>query len=348
MRDDDRLLDLPDARFGSGVVGVCDICGSRQAVVVLTKERFKLCVLDFLNKTWLKTDKKPGAPAPLYRSERVTFPTGAIRAGKAQAIVLSPTKRVKHPIVLITPDTYGITTTLLDAAIRFARAGFEVLIPDIVKSDSAGPTLHLTLRSSAQLRGGVDVGSSKVAQLLRLYADALDYLRGREMVDPAKAAVFGTSYGASLALALAAQETRLTAVALAYPMPVRPHDLANLVTVPLLYVRGSADRSTAKAWSQLVAAQSALDRSFEFVEVPGARHNFLGRDLPAYEVGAAEAAWASILAFLTKVLIPPPPKPPAAPPKPAAATPPAASAGTLTAPAPAAPATPAAKPAASG
>ena len=348
MRDDDRMLNLPDARFGSGIVGGCDICGERQAVVVLTKERFKLCVLDFLNKTWLKTDKKPGVPAPLYRSDRVTFETGTARAEKAPAIVLSPTKRVKHPVVLITPDTFGITTTLLDAAIRFARQGFEVLIPDLVKSDQSVPSLHLALRSSAQFRGGVTVSSPRVAALIRLYADALDYLRSREMVDPTKAAVFGTSYGASLALALAAEETRLAAVALAYPMPVRPPDLANLVTAPLLYVRGSADRTTMKAWDQLVAAQSATKTTFEFIEIPGARHNFLSRDLPAYDVGSAEAAWSRIVAFLTKNLLPPPPKPPVMPPKPAAAPPPPAAPPKppAAAPAPAAkPATPPATPA---
>jgi dienelactone hydrolase len=336
MRDDDRMLNLPDARFGSGIIGVCDICGERQAVVVLTKERFKLCVLDFLNKTWLKTDKKPGVPAPLYRSERITFGTGATRAEKAQGIVLSPTKRVKHPVVLITPDTFGITTTLLDAAIRFAREGFEVLIPDLVKSDQSVASLHLALRSSAQFRGGVAVGSPRVAALVRLYADALDYLRSREMVDPARAAVFGTSYGASLALALAAEETRLSAVALAYPMPVRPPDLANLVTAPLFYIRGSADRTTTKAWDQLVAAQSATQTTFEFVEIPGARHNFLSRDLSTYEVAAAEAAWTRIVAFLTKNLMPPPPKPPAIPPKPAASPPPPAAAPKPPAPTPAA------------
>jgi len=330
MRDDDRMLNLPDARFGSGIVGICDICGERQAVVVLTKERFKLCVLDFLNKTWIKTDKKPGVPAPLYRSERVTFDTDVTASGKAQAIVLSPTKKVKHPVVLITPDTFGITTTLLDAAIRFAREGFEVLVPDVVKSDSAGPGLHLALRSSAQLRGGVAVSARKVERLVSLYADALGYLRSREMVDPTKAALFGTSYGASVALGLAAREIRLAAVALAYPRPVRPPDLAKLVTAPVLCVSGSADRVAAKARDQLVGAHLA---TFEYWEVPGARHDFLSRDLSAYEVGLAEAAWTRILAFLTKNLIPPPPKPPTMPPKPAPAPPAAAAAG----PAPAAP-----------
>ena len=341
MRDDDRMLNLTDAEFGSGIVGVCDICGSRQAVVVLTKERFKLCVLDFLNKTWIKTDKKPGVPAPLYRSERVTFDTGATSSGKAQAIVLSPTKTVKHPVVLLTPDTYGITTTLLDAAIRFAREGYEVLIPDIIKTDGRGAALHVALRSSARFRGGVAVGSPKVANLLRLYGDALNYLRSREMVDPTKAALFGTSYGASLALALAAQDTRLAAVALAYPMAVRPPDLANLITVPILYLRGSADRSSGKAWTQLVAAQSATRTSIEFVEIPGARHDFLARDLSAYEVGAAEAAWTWILAFLKRNLVPPPPKPPVMPPKPVAAAPSAKPSAPAPSPAPAAKPSPA-------
>jgi carboxymethylenebutenolidase len=318
MRDDDRLLNLPDAQFGSGIIGVCDICGERQAVVVLTKERYKLCVLDFLNKTWIKTDKKPGVPAPIYRSERVRFDTRAVSSGQAQGIVLTPTRTAKHPVVLLTPDTFGITTTLLDAAIRFAREGFEVLIPDVVKTGTAGPTLHLTLRSSAQFRGGVAMSAPSVTNLWHLYADALDFLRNREMVDPSKAALFGTSYGASLALAVAAEDTRLAAVALAYPMPVRPPDLVNLVTAPLLYLRGSADRSSSKAWAQMIRSKAVNRSSIEFVEIPGVRHNFLARDLPAYKVEAAEAAWSWILAFLRRNLVPPPPKPPVMPPKPAA------------------------------
>jgi len=314
MRDDDRLLNLPDAEFGSGVIGVCDICGTRQAVIVLSKERFKLCVIDFLNKTWIKTEKKPGVPAPLYRSDRIWYETGAVPSGRAQAIVLSPTKPIKHPVVLVTPDVYGITTTLLDAAIRFARDGYEVLIPDVFKTDGIGPGHHVAMRSGVQFRGGVAVESPRVAQLLHLYVDALGHLRGREMVDPTKTAVFGSSYGGSLALGVAAQDTRLAAVALAYPMPVRPADLPKLVSAPLLFVGGSRDRAAGKTRVQL-SAVAGPRAPFEFFEVPGARHNFLARDLSGYEVGPAEAAWTRILAFLKRNLLPPPPKPPAIPPK---------------------------------
>ena len=120
MTDADLMLTLPDLEFGSGIVGVCDVCGKRQAVIVLQKERYKLCVIDFLNKKWIGSSAKPGVPAPLFRSERIFFPTTSVKAGQAQAVVLSPTRVVKHPAVLITPDVHGLTTAILDGAIRLA------------------------------------------------------------------------------------------------------------------------------------------------------------------------------------------------------------------------------------
>jgi carboxymethylenebutenolidase len=312
MRDDDRMMDLPN-EFGSGIIGVCDICGKRQAVIVLQKERYKLCVIDFLNKAWLKSEKTPGAPAPVYRSDRIWFDTRSAPEGKAPAIVLSPTKTVRHPVVLITPDTYGITTALLDGAIRFAREGFEVLIPDTGKTGGVGPGHHLALRTGAQFRGGVSSRSKRVLSLVNLYADALESLRARAMVDPAKSGVFGASYGGSLALALAAQDNRLAAVALAYPQPVTPPDLGRLVTAPILFVGGTGDPASEKARRQLEAIEGPSAPTTTMVAVPDARHGFLARDLPAYDLRQAEAAWIRILAFLKQQLMPPPPKPPLPP-----------------------------------
>ncbi len=328
MRDDDKMMDLPP-EFGSGVIGVCDICGTRQAVIVLSKERYKLCVIDFLNKTWIQSEKTPGAPLPLYRSERIWFETDATPDRRAPAIRLVPTKTVRHPIVLVVPDVYGITTTLLDAAIRFAREGFEVLIPDIGKTAKIGVREHLTTRAGAHLRGGVDISSKPVARLIRLHQNALDYLRAREMVDAAKSAVFGTSYGASLALAVAAQDVQLGAAVLAYPAPTRPAGLATLVTAPILFVDAPADSVSQKALAQLTSGLAGSKASFQVAKFPGARHDFLSRDLPTYDLPIAEAAWSQIVAFLKRVLMAPPPRPPAPmlrsapPPVPTTATEPA-------------------------
>ncbi len=313
MRDDDKLLNLPNAQFGSGVIGVCDVCGVRQAVIVLQKERFKLCVIDFLNKTWLKTDRAPGAPLPLYRSDRVWFETDAVPSRRAAAVVLVPTKPVRHPIVLICPDLYGLTTTLLDAAIRFAREGFEVLIPDLGKTPGFGVRHLAALRRGLLLRGGVPLESKPVQQLVQLYTDALEFLRQRDMVDPAKSALFGSSFGASLALALAAQDQKLAAVALAYPAPMHPEGVARLVSAPMLYVGGAADRRGERARAQIEKARSLPGASIETVTYPGARRDFLARDLSAYDLPNAEKAWAQVIAFLRQRLMPPPPKPPAPP-----------------------------------
>jgi dienelactone hydrolase len=182
------------------------------------------------------------------------------------------------------------------------------------------------MRRGLLLGGGVPSESKTIQQLVRLYTDALEFLRKREMADPAKCALFGTSFGASLALAVASQDQKLAAVALAYPAPMRPEGVACLVSAPMLYVGGSADRRGERARAQVEKARSTPGASVETAIYPGVRRDFLARDLPAYDLTTAEKAWTQIIGFLRQRLMPPPPKPPAPPLR---ATPPA-----VTAPAP--------------
>jgi carboxymethylenebutenolidase len=317
-RDDDELLDDPTLSFGSGVIGVCDVCGHRQAVIVLQKERFQLCVLDFLNKTWTRPGLTATAPLPPYRSERIWFPSGAVPGGKAPGIVLTPTKLVRHPLVFIAPDIYGLTTSVLDGAIRLAREGFEVFLPDVSKTLGVGPSDHLSLRMGARFRGGVPLTAARTMHLRRIYADGLRYLRAREMADPTKTAIVGLSYGGSLAIALAAEDPDLTAVVLAYPMPVRPADQIGLINAPILFIDAGADAMSRRSRAQFQSAGAKVD--VRFADFPAARHHFLARDLPAYELAYAEAAWGQMLGFVKEKLLPPPPKPPT-PPKAATAPP---------------------------
>jgi dienelactone hydrolase len=310
MRDDDLLLTTPGLEFGSGVIGPCDICGRRQAVIVLTKERYQLCVIDFLNKSWTGSKAKPGSPMPPYRSERVTFPTDVFPSGEAAGILLSPTKAVRRPVVLITPEVYGITTSLLDAGIHLARAGFEVLIPDVAKTALLGPADHLTSRFALRTKGGVPVTTPRVAKLVRFYSDALVYLRGREMVVADKSAVFGLSYGGALALAVAAQDQKLGAVAVAYPVAVSPPDILNLVTAKVFVVAGRKDRVASASRRQLERLPAG---QVEFLSLTEVGHNYLSRDLRAYDQNRAEQSWAEIVGFLKRQLMPAPPRPPAPP-----------------------------------
>lgn len=345
MSDEDRLLSELPPEFGSGVIGVCDVCHKRQAVIVLQKERFQLCVLDFLNKSWLDTKAKPGRPLPPYRSERLWYPTEFAASGTAPAIRLSPTKEVRRPAVLITPDVYGLTTTLLDAGIRCARAGFEVLLPDLTKTDGLSPADHLSLRTDLQFRGGVRLESPRVRRLVGLYGDALRSLRGYPLVDPEKVALFGAYYGASFALALAGEDRRVAAVAVASPVAVRPAEFLRLVSAPLLVLGGGADRTVSRlvpVWAPILAGAPTV---FESQLEPGAGARYLARDLSGYDLASAERSWQRLLDFYGRQLRPPPPKPPppphvvsAVPPAPPVAARSSAGAPTATAAPPAAPA----------
>ncbi|MCI4352793.1 MAG: dienelactone hydrolase family protein [Thermoplasmata archaeon] len=318
MSDDQDLM-LPDypAIFGSGIIGVCDVCGKRQAVIVLQKERFKLCVLDFLNKSWLTTPTKPGAPLPAYRSDRIWFDTSVVKTGRCSAILLTPTKVVRHPTVLITPDVYGLTTVLLDAGIRFAREGYEVLIPEVGKAPGIGFLEFATTRSGAYFAGGVSLQSARIRKLVLFFQDALTCLRARPVADPDKTAVFGLGFGGSLALGVAGEEQKLSAVVLAYPMPVRPAGYADLITAPVLFVNAGRDSASRRTRRSFEARTGQLGSPVEYADFPKARRHFMSRDLGAYDLALAEAAWGRILTFLKARLQPPPPRP-SAPPKPVA------------------------------
>ncbi len=316
--DNDQMVPGLEHEFGSGVIGVCDVCGTRQAVIVLQKERFKLCVLDFLNKTWTKPGLSPGAPLPPYRSERVWFPTDATKTRKAPAIVLTPTKLVKHPVALVTPDLYGLTTTVLDLGIRLAREGCEVLLPDLARTSSIGTGDLAMLRVGARVRGGVPLDHPRLLHLRRLYRDGLTFLRAREMVDPDKTVVAGVSYGAALAEAIAVEEPTVSALVLAYPVPVRPVEYLKLITAPVLFVDAGADAISRKARAQWEPLRASGEAKLLFSDHPSARHHFLSRDLSAYDLGAAEAAWSEVSAFVRANVFPAPPKPPTPPTVPAA------------------------------
>ncbi|MGI0053486.1 MAG: dienelactone hydrolase family protein, partial [Thermoplasmata archaeon] len=313
MGDDDLMLPDPTLPFGSGVIGVCDICGKRQAVVILEKERYQLCVLDFLNKSWKNSTALPGRPLPPYRSERCWFESSASPGVPAQGILLTPTKMVRRPGILVVSDLYGLTTMVLDAGVRLARVGFEVFLPDLGKIASIGITDQIGLRADVLLRGGVRLESPRVRRLVGLYADALEFLRHRPMVDPRKVGLFGASYGASLALGLAGRDAQISALALASPRPVSPPEFLRLLNAPVLLLVGGRDAAAARARRQIESARASVGFELELGGFPRAGPLFLARDATGYDLATAEGGWARTLAFLQGRLLPPPPKPPVPP-----------------------------------
>ena len=313
MPDEDLLLDVPDPEFGSGVVGVCDICQKRQAVIILSKERFKLCVLDFQNKAWIRTPAKPAAPTPPFTTSRHYVPTRATRSGVVPAVVLSPVKAVKRPSVLVVPEVYGLTTQYIEAGVRLAHEGCEVILPDFAKAEGINLLEWGRMRSSRLLMGGVHISQSHRDRALRMLEDCRRFVQTRPMVIPERQAVLGISYGGAWALAFAAQTPGLSALALAYPQMIHPPSFLRSLSVPTLAIYGGEDSEAGAAASLLEDCTARYHLPVDFSVVPEVGHHFLNRDSPNYSLPEAELAWTRLIAFVKGYLFPPP-KPPPKPP----------------------------------
>ncbi|MDE1820328.1 MAG: dienelactone hydrolase family protein [Euryarchaeota archaeon] len=316
MTDEDLLLDDAKEAFGAGVVGPCDICGVRQAVIVLSKERFKLCVLDFLNKSWIKTASPPAAHTAPFHSTTVFLPTRAVPGGTVPVIVLSPNKEIKHPSALVVPEVYGLTTQVIEAGVRLAHEGYEVAIPDFVRIHGMNLWTWGKLRASKVLLDGVHISQSSRGRAYRILEDCRKYLLTRPLVNPERQAVVGLSYGGSLALGYAAQTPGLAGVAVAYPYMIHPESWLQYIRCPVFVVAGGSDPKAGTALDALHLAAGRYGINLGTMVVPGAGHHFLSRVHSGYSAPEAEKAWTRMMAFMGHCLAPPVPKAPPRPPVP--------------------------------
>jgi dienelactone hydrolase len=99
-----------------------------------------------------------------------------------------------------------------DYAHRLAEAGHVVLAPDLrCFGERADPTPPDHYRCDTNLVAAIAAGRNPLADNLYDLVVALDLLSGHPLVDPARVGVVGFSYGATMALFLAAWDTRVRA-----------------------------------------------------------------------------------------------------------------------------------------
>lgn len=325
MTDEDLLLESEHDDFGAGVVGVCDICKVRQAVIVLQKEGFKLCVLDFLNKSWIKTAASPKGHLLPFKSTTEFVPCRAVPGGRVPVIVLSPSEELKRPSALVIPEVYGLTTQVLEAGVRLAHQGYEVAIPDFVRIHGVNFWTAAKLRASKILLDEVHISQSHRDRAFRILETTRKFLLSRPFVVPDRQVVVGLSYGGSLALGFAAQTPGLSGVALAYPYMIHPPSWIQTIHCPVFVVAGGADHKAGPSLLQLHQAAHRYGVNVGTLVIPNAGHHFLSRAHRTYEPDQSEVAWARMMAFVNHCLRPPAPKAPVVP-KPPASPPPAATA----------------------
>jgi dienelactone hydrolase len=326
MTDEDLLLEEQHDDYGAGIVGPCDICKVRQAVIVLEKEGFKLCVLDFLNKSWIKTAQPAKGHILPFKSSTEYVPCRAAIGGVVPVVLLSPTAELKRPSALVVPEVYGITTQVLEAGVRLAHQGYEVAIPDFVRIHGVNLVTAAKLRASKILLDEVHISQSHRDRAFRILEATRKYLLTRPLVLPERQVVVGLSYGGSLALGFAAQTPSLSGVAVAYPYMIHPPSYLQNLHCPVLVVAGGGDSRTGPSLLELHRWSHIYGLNVGTMVVPDARHHFLSRAHKGYDAQKADLAWSRMMAFVRHCLSPPPvkapPRPPVPPPVPPPARPP--------------------------
>lgn len=205
-----------------------------------------------------------------------------------------PSDGQAHLGVVLIQEWWGIEPHIKELTERLARAGYVVLAPDLYHGKVVAEP-----NEAAKAAMALDMGRA-VAEI----GKGVDYLRGRDDVQPKQVGVVGFCMGGQLAWKVAeAEGNKLAAVAPFYGAGYQPSagDIRK-VTAPALVIWGEQDGSVSAAQRQRITA--LLDqqgKTYKALLYP-AGHAFMNDQHDAYDPASAQQAWSELLAWLKQHL----------------------------------------------
>jgi len=245
--------------------------------------------------------KKQKAPVSGLASSTVRLPSGmtAFRA--------LPKAKGKRPAMILLHERYGVVQHTKDLIIKFAKAGYVALAPDLF--------WRFTGDRKALERGDAraDIRDSEALEDL---GTSIDYLKKLDVVDPGRIAVMGVCQTGRQAVLPATDRADVAACVVFYGAaggkewttdefrPVLIETLLEKLSCPLLGVFGEADHIISV--DDVLRFRGALERhkkNYHIRIYPDAPHGWLNDTMPGrYRKEAAVDAWNLLLAFLKKTM----------------------------------------------
>ncbi len=218
-----------------------------------------------------------------------------------------PKARGKRPAMVLLHERYGIVQHQKDLIVKFAKAGFVAIAPDLFwrftgdRKALARGEARADIRDSEALE---DIGAT------------IEYLKKQNLVDPERIAVMGVCQTGRQAMLPAAHRDDVAACAVFYGAaggkewttdefrPVLIETLMEKVSCPLLGVFGEADHIISV--DDVVRFRDGLERNKKAYHIriyPDAPHGWLNDTMPGrYRKAAAVDAWNLLLGFLKKTM----------------------------------------------
>jgi carboxymethylenebutenolidase len=242
------------------------------------------------------------------------------RDGACRSFVYRPAGGSPWPAVLVFMDGVGIRPAMLAVGERLATHGCFVLLPDLFyRSGPYEPMNPHTVFTDPEQRRVLMEKFFALATSANVMSDTsafLAWLAAQPDVRPGRIGTTGYCLGGLMSLTAAGTfPDRIAATAsyhggrLATDAPDSPHLLAPKMR-SRVYVAGAIEDQSfpdeMKQRLERALTEAGVDHT---IETYPARHGWVLSDTPAYDPGAAERHWETLLALFDATLLHPPARP---------------------------------------
>ncbi|MER7791002.1 dienelactone hydrolase family protein [Streptomyces sp. NPDC097640] len=236
--------------------------------------------------------------------------------GTADAYLAHPDDNSPHPAVLLYMDAFGVRPQLKKMADRLARAGYTVLVPNVLYRNHRAPVVELP--DFIDLAGRPEIFQQLMPMMHaltpeRIARDAgayLGWLADCPQATDGPVGITGYCMGARLALRTAGEfPDRVAAVGgfhgggLATDAPDSPHLVADRITAELYFGHADKDHSMSpEQIERLDAALTAAGVRHRSEVYPGAQHGYTQADASSYDADADARHWTALLDLFGRTL----------------------------------------------
>ncbi len=270
-----------------------------------------------------------------FKTERVRFGKDSRHTGLA-AWPVSPAGPL--PSVIVIQEAWGVDAHIEDVTVRFAKAGYVALAPDLFAENgerpahfaaarmdalkefinTAGPSAWVDPKAREEALAKIaeprrtEIGESfaalqgavmaRVDSYVPQLVDAADWLRSTHPPSRgAKVGSVGYCLGGGLSARLACADANLAAAVIYYGNAPPADGIAN-VACPILGLYGALDARVNAGIADFAAAMRQHGKRFEHHIYEGAPHAFFNDTRPSYNPAASRDAFARTLEFFRREL----------------------------------------------
>jgi carboxymethylenebutenolidase len=247
-------------------------------------------------------------------AQTITTDTKGIEAGEVKvptadgeipAYRALPEGAGPFPTVLVIQEIFGVHEHIKDICRRLAKLGYFAIAPELYARQGDVSKIQDFKEIFAKV-----VSKVPDAQVMSDLDAAVAYAKSTGKANTERLAATGFCWGGRIVWLYAAHNPNLKAGAAWYGrivgeptelQPKHPIDVADKINAPVLGLYGAADTGIPVATvEKLREALKKGAKKSEFIIYPDTPHAFYADYRPSYRKGAADDAWAKMLAWFKK------------------------------------------------